>query len=243
MSRIRLFSALAALITFASACSGASPDIASSAGAGIEESTTSTSVSSDDSTDSAVQAEQGGGEDESAMGEDEQDSTASTLVDQDAELPDGATPNVDIPPGVPAEAAAELGAAALAGNELRFASPYFYITVEQDCEGCAGIASLYYVPRDDNPSRHRLAGVYVDSVEQPLHAAASILQTADPLFIAEDLMAEIDGGATVTYRVDPVSGLVASWSVDGQQASVRCFQVDTRPLSMRDELCSGSLMG
>lgn len=133
----------------------------------------------------------------------------------------------------------ELTAAFAAGTGDRFSLPFMYLTVDQDCEGCAETMSLYYVPGQEKASILTLAGAYIDGVAQSDFSAVDpVLQAGDPRRVAEQL-----SGTDATYGIDTVSGAITSWSLDGNSVTVRCLQVDTRPIDMRTELCENSIIG
>lgn len=263
MSRppFRLLIAMIALALTASACSGASPTIDASqttgdvalipAGEGenLETDETEETDGTDvefanreglSTDDGLVDQGESTGEDADAMGEDDQNAPNATVpVDGDDRPPS----TVTIPAGVPAADADALREAALKGNDIEFVSPYIYLTVEQECAGCAETVSLYYTPDADDISRHAFAKAFVDGSEQGSATVHPTLLGVDPLFVAESLLGFISAGDQVTYSIDPVSGLVTTWTVNGERASIRCLQIDTRPIDMRSELCSGSIVG
>ncbi len=240
----RILPGLVSLLLIASACSGSSPDVATGTDS---EATTSqpTAGQTDAPTTDEVAVVDPGGEDPGSMGEEEEATTAAPTTEApDVSERETTTTTIEIPAGVSDDVAADLGAAAGAGNELRFAGPYIYLTIEQSCDGCAEAASLYFVPRPaPNATLHELSAVVVDGVEGTAGQVIPLLQTADPLHLAEDLLAAVSAGDDVTYGVDPASGLVTTWSINGDSARILCLQVDTRPREMRDLACSGSLTG
>ena len=137
--------------------------------------------------------------------------------------------------------APDLAAALAAGQDDALKLPFMYITADQECDGCAETVSLYYVPSEEKASILTLGGAYVDGAEIGLESVAPLLSDGDPRLVAERLAA-LDPG-DVEYSIDPVSGLVTSWSVDGATVTLRCLQVDTRPVDLRSEVCRDSLIG
>jgi hypothetical protein len=200
---------------------------------------TTTAVSRDDETIDA-------GDEAEAMGEDEDQPTTTVDPTTDTsaeERPSSTTTTVDIPDGVDPGVAGDLASAVEAAADLRFSGPYLYVTAEQVCDGCAERVSLYYAPKDDDLSRHALRAAFVDGAEIGFDQVAPSLVAHDPLYIAEELLVEVGSGSDVTYRIDGLSGLATSWSIDDEEVVLRCFQVDMAPADLRDVECYGSLIG
>jgi len=171
-------------------------------------------------------------EETDAMGEDggEDEQAPSSTIAGDEAVP-GTT--------LPALGSTELAAALAASTGDAFSLPFMYLTVEQDCADCADTMSLYYVPSEAKPSILTLAGAFVDGVQQPdFSAVAESLRNGDPRWIAEQLE-----GADATFGVDPRSGAITTWTLPGESVTIRCLQVDTRPIDMRTELCENSVVG
>ena len=201
----------------------------------VETTEVTASASSEDATNEPAVDEAGA--EEAAMGEDE--------ADTDTNETDTDTNETDTPTTTAGSAidSADLAAALAAGQDNRFSLPFLYLTVDQSCEGCAETVSLYYVPGPVKASILVLESAFVDGTEVPLTEVDPILQEGDARLVAQ-LLADADGqGSLEAYSIDPVSGLVTSWTVDGNEVTLRCLQVDTRPIELRSELCRDSLIG
>lgn len=232
--------ALVALLFAAAACSSAN-DVETDASAETE-----TTVSDVEASDDAAEGDDDdastddtatdSGETE-AMGEDEP--MDEGVVDDGMADDGGAATETTMPTDVDIDDA-ELAAAFAASTGDRFSLPFMYITADQDCDGCAQTISLYYVPSEAKPSILTLQTAYVDGVAQADFAAVDpVLSSIDPRRVAE----LIGASAGSSYGIDPVSGAVTSWTIDGNSVSLRCLQVDTRPVDMRTELCENSIIG
>ncbi len=170
---------------------------------------------------------------ESAMGEDDDDTTTTTAPD-DAGADTTAGPDLG---------SADLEAALIAGQAEDLKLPFLYITADQDCQGCAETVSLYYVPGPEKASDLVFSSAFVSGAAVELGAVDSTLSDGDPRLVAERL-AEADAAGTLdNFSIDPVSGLVTSWTIDGDTVTLRCLQVDTRPIDLRSEVCRDSLIG
>lgn len=235
-SSTQLIALLFALALAVAACSG-SPDVESDDASATVGSDGDAETSEDgddedgDQEDVAVEAET------DAMGED--DAMSEEDVDGTIEAPDGEEVADGGTVADSALSSAELVAAFEAGTSDRFALPFMYLTVDQDCDGCAETMSLYYVPGEEKASILTLAGAYIDGVAQSDFSAVDpILEAGDPRRVAEQL-----SDTDATFGVDPVSGAITSWTLAGNTVTVRCLQVDTRPIDMRTELCENSIIG
>ena len=236
---------LFAVVLAAAACSGSSDVEVEDVSAGVDDEAASEveATEDDDATaendaegdatgeDDVVSEDGAMGEDD-AMVEDDVDDVDTTIAGESEQAPGGASANADIE-------SAELAAAFAAAQGDRFGLPYMYVTVDQDCSGCAETMSLYYRPSEGNPSTLTLETAFIDGVAQSDFSAVDpSLQAGDPRQIAELL-----DGTDAQYGIDPVSGVVASWTIDGDSVTMRCVQVDTRPIDMRTELCENSVIG
>ena len=170
----------------------------------------------------------------SAMGEDD-DGTTSTTASDDGDAT-ATTAGADL-------GSADLEAALVAGQSEDLKLPFLYITADQDCDGCAETVSLYYVPGPEKASDLVFDAAFVDGAAVELGAVDSTLRDGDPRLIAERLAAADAAGTLDNYSIDSVSGLVTSWTIDGDTVSLRCLQVDTRPRDLRSEVCRDSLIG
>lgn len=218
-------------------------------------SSTPTVEASGSSVETSEAAEAGDGEpapedsasieaEEAAMGEDDPD--AAGQDDGDQEGTDGNVTDADDDGDSQADsgiAAGDLSAALIAGQDIQFSLPFLYLTVDQSCDGCAATASLYYVPGEVEASILTLEAAFVDGSEVPLTEVDPILREGDPRLVAQLLADADEEGSLDAYSIDPVSGLVTSWSVGGDEVTLRCLQVDTRPIELRSELCRDSLIG
>ncbi len=227
----QLIALLFALVLAAAACSGAPEVEADEASAPIESEDDGPEI--DTTVDVAVEAET----ETDAMGED--DVMGEDVIDTTIEPPE----DVEATPSTTSAAStvdtAELAAALEAGTSDRFSLPFMYLTVDQDCDGCAETMSLYYVPGEEKASILMLAGAYIDGKAQSDFSAVDpVLQAGDPRRVAEQLT-----GTDAAYRIDPVSGAITSWTLGGNTVTLRCLQVDTRPIDMRTELCENSVIG
>lgn len=225
---------LLALAFLAAACSSSSDveteDAFSTAddvidnGADEADASTDTTASEDDAPTEVETETEAMGEDEESMTE---DSTTTTTA---------AASGTTVVGGLSSD---ELNAALAASTGDRFSLPYMYLTVDQDCDGCASTMSLYYVPSVEKPSILTLDAAYVDGVEQPDFSGVDpVLSAGDPRRVAEDL-----DGTDATFGIDSVSGAIDTWTLDGNTVTIRCLQVDTRPIDMRTELCENSVIG
>lgn len=237
-NRSKLLALLFALVLAAAACGG-SPEVesedATDADATTEDSDTSDADEEDADEENAESDDVAVGEDDDAMGEDD------AMVDGDVDTTEA--PDADATTdGAAADSAlgsADLASALEAGTSDRFSLPFLYLTVDQDCDGCADTMSLYYVPSEAKASILTLSIAYIDGVAQSDFSAVDpSLQAGDPRRIAEQL-ANTDG----TYSIDPVSSAITEWTLGGNTVTMRCLQVDTRPVDMRTELCENSLIG
>ena len=212
----------------------------------VETTEVTASASSEDATNEPAVDEAGA--EEAAMGEDEAEEAAMGEDDtdtDDTDTNDTDTNETDTPTTTAGSAidSADLAAALAAGQDNQFSLPFLYLTVDQSCEGCAETVSLYYVPGPVKASILVLESAFVDGTEVPLTEVDPILQEGDARLVAQ-LLADADGqGSLEAYSIDPVSGLVTSWTVDGNEVTLRCLQVDTRPIELRSELCRDSLIG
>ncbi len=239
MKRRVLLALVCSVALLATACSNSDADAIDADG-----SIDSTLVGDTDTT--AVSEEvvvDDGSAETDAMGEEGEAAPTSTSLVETAAGSDQPDRTIVVPEGVPAEQATELTAAALAGGSLRFTYPYFYITADQTCDGCIETVSLYFAPLEGDASRHSLVAAYEGGVESPVAGVAEVLRSTDPLYVAEALLIEIGEGRDAAYEIDPVSGIVTSWTIDGQTVTLRCFEADTRPSDMRETTCAGSLIG
>lgn len=233
----QLLALLCALALTGAACSGSSDvDVDDASGstdttAAGDEAESEESVadeSADDPDEVAAEAE------DDAMGEDD------AMVDDEVET---TAPANDDSSGT-SSAASDLGSAELtaafeASTGDRFSLPFMYLTVDQDCSGCAETMSLYYVPSEAKASILTLSAAYIDGVVQSDFSAVDpSLVAGDPRRIAEQLT-----GTDAEFGVDTVSGAVTSWTLDGNSVTLRCVQVDTRPVDMRTEICENSIIG
>lgn len=227
------------LMLLGAACSSSSDDAATDdTTAGDPASSDTTEATDDEPDESASEPDSSETttameEETDAMGEDSSEqseaTTPSTLADN------GATPGTTLP----ALGSGDLAAALEASTGNAFSLPFMYLSVEQDCEGCADSMSLYYVPSEAKPSILTLAGAFIDGVEQAdFSQVAPSLQAGDPRWIAEQL-----DGTDATFGIDARSGAITSWTLDGAAVTIRCLQVDTRPIDMRSELCENSVIG
>ena len=240
-SSTQLMAFLFALVLAAAACSG-SPEVeAEDASAAIEsddatsdDDGTNTEEDSAESDDVALEGETDAMGEDDAMDEDGVDTTTPAPADDqavDETTAAGSTVNSAGP--------ADLAGALEAGTSDRFGLPFMYLTVDQDCDGCAETMSLYYVPGEEKASILMLSGAYIDGVAQSDFSAVDpVLQAGDPRRVAEQLT-----GTDATYGIDRVSGAITSWTLEGNTVTLRCLQVDTRPVDMRTELCENSLIG
>ena len=235
--RHQLTALLFAFVLAAAACSGTSDVEFNETSAPVESGEETTDETTDDTT---AEEDDADGEDiaieveDSAMGEDDAmvDDEIDTTVPDGDEPSNGSSADTDL-------GSAELTAAFEAATGDRFSLPFMYLTVDQDCDGCAETMSLYYVPSEEKASILTLSIAYVDGVaETDFSAVDPSLQAGDPRRIAEQL-----SDTDAEFRVDPVSGAVTSWTIDGNTVTMRCLQVDTRPVDMRSELCENSVIG
>lgn len=235
-NRSQLLALLFALLLAAAACGG-SPDVESQEAPDAEDAEDASTGDDDgESEDASSDAEDVAvGDENDAMGEDD------AMVDGDVDTTEA--PDADEPAAGstadPALGSADLDAAFEAGTSDRFSLPFMYLTVDQDCEGCADTMSLYYVPSEAKASILTLSVAYLDGVAQSDFSAVDpSLQAGDPRRIAEQL-ADTDA----SFSIDAVSGAITNWTLDGNTVTMRCLQVDTRPVDMRTELCENSLIG
>lgn len=236
LSGTQLLVVLFALALAAAACSG-SPDVeADDASAEAEDdATTGDDTTADDAEvdttdDVAAEAETDAMGEDDAMGEEDTDETV-TPTEED-ETDGGVTAGSNL-------SSAELADALAVGTSDSFSLPFMYVTVEQDCDGCAPNMSLYYVPGEEKASILMLETAYIDGVAQSDFSAVDpVLQAGDPRRVAEQLT-----GTDATFGIDARSGAISSWSLNGNSVTMRCLQVDTRPVDMRTELCENSLIG
>lgn len=237
-SQRRLLALLFALVLAAAACGGSS-DVASDEATQAEDADEASTDGGDENnadTDesSADEADVAVGVEDDAMGEDDAmtDDVDTTVAPADEAPTAGSTTDTDL-------GSADLDAAFAAGTSDRFSLPFMYLTVDQDCDGCADTMSLYYVPSEAKPSILTLSIAYIDGVAQSDFSAVDpTLQAGDPRRIAEQL-ADTDA----SFSIDPVSGAITNWTLDGNTVTMRCLQVDTRPVDLRSELCENSLIG
>jgi hypothetical protein len=242
-SRLLTALLLASVLVAASCSSGSDVD--------ATDTTTSTTAAVDEAADAT------GAEDDDvlveseieAMGEDDTDPTAGTTepddtVDDPGEGDEGASGEAGDgdSESAPIDDAA-LAAALRAGEDDALKLPFLYVTADQDCDGCASTVSLYYIPGVDKASVLELGGAFVDGAPVDVSEVDPILAGGDPRLVAVELAAAISSSAPVEYGIDPVSGLVTSWTIDGNTVTLRCLQVDTRPIDMRSEVCRDSLIG
>lgn len=245
-SAARLIIMLFAFLFALASCSG-SPDVEEDASAESDDTVASTEsaesevADGDDAADTDTDAEAEAdamGEDDDAMADDAMGEDDAHSTDSSDESDAGSTDNASNTTTTPLSDA-ELEAALAAGTSDRFSLPFMYITAEQDCDGCAPNVSLYYVPGPDKASILTLEGAYVDGVLQSDFSAVDpVLQAGDPRRVAEQL-----SGTEATFGIDPVSGAITSWTLEGNSVNLRCLQVDTRPVDMRTELCENSIIG
>lgn len=235
--RSPLLALLFALLLAAAACSGSSEVEVEDASVDADTSEDSEVEASTDDTvaenEPAVEEDAAETED-AAMGEDDAmvDDEVDTTAPAEDEAPESSSATSDF-------ASAELAAAFEAAEGDLFRLPYMYLTVDQDCDGCAETMSLYYVPSEEKASILTLATAYIDGVAQSDFSAVDpSLQAGDPRRIAEQI-----SGTDADYSIDPVSGAITSWTIDGDTVTMRCLQVDTRPVDMRTELCENSVIG
>lgn len=177
-----------------------------------------------------------------AMGEDDTDPTGGTTeLDAETTDPDSETSGGDVAESTSIDDA-ELAAALEAGQDDALKLPFLYVTAEQDCDGCAETVSLYYIPGPEKASILVLGGAFVDGEQVDANEVDPILAGGDPRLVAEELAAAA-ASSDVAYSIDQVSGLVTGWTVDGNTVTLRCLQVDTRPIDLRSEVCRDSLIG
>jgi len=232
-----VFALLFALVLAASACSGSSDVEVEDATAGSTDDANTGDANADDAgadeaDEDAASDDAAGDAEDSAMGEDD------TMVDGDVETTVPAD-DADTGSAVAALGSEELEAALEAATGDRFSLPFMYLTVDQDCNGCAETMSLYYVPSEAKASILTLSVAYIDGVAQSDFSAVDpSLQAGDPRRIAEQL-ADTDA----EFGIDSVSGAVTNWTLDGSSVTLRCLQVDTRPVDMRTEVCENSIIG
>lgn len=199
---------------------------------------TTTSTEAESDVDAEVDADADIEAETDAMGEDDTDPPAGSVDEEEpAEV---AGDPVETDSGVTIDDPA-LAAAYEAGRSGDLGLPFLYITADQDCDGCAETVSLYYVPSEEKASVLVLAAAYEDGTEIDTAAVDPTLLVRDPRFIAEQLAAA--GATEADYSIDVVSGLVTSWTIDGNTVTLRCLQVDTRPVDLRSEVCRDSLIG
>lgn len=221
---------------------------ACSSGDEVEASDTSESAVTTETTASGPEAADDEGQIETeteAMGEDDTDRTAGTTIveggttDGSSAADDNGADDQDSEPSQIDDA--ELAAALEAGQSELLGLPFMYVTAEQDCDGCAERVSLYYVPGPVRASVLVLDRAFVDGGEVDLGEVDPTL-IEDPRLVAEQLVAAA-ASTDVAYSIDPVSGLITRWTVGGDTVTLRCLQVDTRPIDLRSEVCRDSLIG
>lgn len=231
--RSQVLALLFALLLAAAACSGSSDVELDDASAEVDAPEDSEVEASTDDTvadDEPAVEEDAAETEDAAMGED--DDEVDTTAPAADEAPESSSATSDF-------ASAELAAAFDAAEGDLFRLPYMYLTVDQDCDDCAETMSLYYVPSEEKASILTLATAYIDGVAQSDFSAVDpSLQAGDPRRIAEQL-----SGTDADYSIDTVSGAITSWTIDGDTVTMRCLQVDTRPVDMRTELCENSVIG
>ncbi len=171
---------------------------------------------------------------ESAMGEDDDDTTATTASDDDNGTDTTAGPDLG---------SADLEAALIAGQSEDLKLPFLYITADQNCPGCAATVSLYYVPGPEKASDLVFSSAFVNGAAVELSAVDPTLRDGDPRLVAEQLAVADAAGTLDDFSIDSVSGMVTSWTIDGDTVTLRCLQVDTRPIDLRSEVCRDSLIG
>ena len=255
-----LFLLVFAATLFAAACSSApsvevSGDETSEAAESGDDGSTPDDSASIESEEAAMGEDEAAGNDPDSpdQGSGGQDSSAEESADQaspDEDSSDQASSDADSPDGDSegatsgsASTSADLAAALAVGQDIQFSLPFLYLTVDQSCDGCAETASLYYVPGPVTAGILALESAFVDGNEVPLTVVDPILREGDPRLVAERLAEAEAAGSLDSYSIDPVSGLVTNWVVDGDEVTLRCLQVDTRPIELRSELCRDSLIG
>jgi len=243
-ARSRAVFLLLFVATLAAAACSSTPTVEAS-GSSVETSEAAESVDGEPASEDSASIEA----EEAAMGEDDPEGNDPDAAGQDGGDQGGTDGN-----GTDADdngdsqadsgiAAGDLSAALIAGQDIQFSLPFLYLTVDQSCDGCAATASLYYVPGEVEASILTLEAAFVDGSEVPLTEVDPILREGDPRLVAQLLADADEEGSLDAYSIDPVSGLVTSWSVGGDEVTLRCLQVDTRPIELRSELCRDSLIG
>ncbi len=137
---------------------------------------------------------------------------------------------VDVPPRNPAS---DLTAAGLAARSSHGA--YAYLTLVRLCPGCdSAPISLNLNALGSTPGESRV--VFAFTPEQVgLAGAPSVVAPSD---VPELLIAALGAGKVVTYDIDPNSGLVYRWSIDGVGGEFLCYEFDTAPPELRRGPCN-----
>lgn len=105
--------------------------------------------------------------------------------------------------------------------------PYAYLTATAICDGCGSESfQLGMVP--GGSYGHEFSPSLDD---QTGNASGGIL---NPFGIYEILSSAEQDGKDVEYIVDPLVGVVVSYTIDGVGAKISCFEVDTAPSDLRE---------
>lgn len=121
-------------------------------------------------------------------------------------------------------------------DALAYRGPYAYVTIVPVCPECeTEKLDIYYVY--DGTTRVATKS-WRGSFETEL---ADEIWYIDPLVVPTMLLEAIANGENVVSSIDPATGLVVQWTVNGRGAILECLEMDTAPLELRTQDCGGSV--
>ncbi len=117
-----------------------------------------------------------------------------------------------------------------------YRGPYGYVTVVPICPECeTEKVDIYYA--FDNESRVPLLSWRGEVEAEP----TDDIWFTDPLAVPTLLLEALANGDEITSVIDPDSGLIVQWTVNGRGAILDCLELDMAPLESRQKDCGGSI--
>jgi len=117
-----------------------------------------------------------------------------------------------------------------------YRGPYGYVTVIPICPECeTEKVDVYYA--FDNESRVPLISWRGTVESEPTED----LWFTDPLAVPTLLLEALANGDDVVSVIDPDTGLVVQWTINGRGAILECLELDMAPLDLRQKDCGGSV--
>lgn len=117
-----------------------------------------------------------------------------------------------------------------------YRGPYGYATVIPICPDCeTEKVDVYYA--FDNESRVPLV-IWRDGIESD---PTGDIWFTDPLAVPTLLLEALANGDEISSVIDPETGLIVQWTVNGRGAILECLELDMAPLESRQKNCGGSV--